>query len=193
MARKSLSPKQKIFALEYLQDLNATQAAIRAGYSEKTAYRTGCDNLKKPHIQAVIQKEMDKRAQRLEISADKVLQELAKMAFANMGDFLEIHPDGTATVNLAKADKLQLAALQEFNVDQYVDGKGNEARIVKRIRIKLADKKSNLELLARHLNLFEKDNTRRVEGLEFLQQLVSEIDGTSRGLPDPSEFEIDEL
>jgi phage terminase small subunit len=73
-----LTPKQARFVDEYLIDLNATQAAIRAGYSEKTAYRTGADNLKKPQIQAALQARMDDRAQRTKIDADFVLQGIAK-------------------------------------------------------------------------------------------------------------------
>jgi len=68
-----MTPKQEAFVREYLIDLNATQAAIRAGYSEKTAGQIGDENLKKPEIAAEIQAAMDKRAQRTEITADYVL------------------------------------------------------------------------------------------------------------------------
>ncbi len=69
----SLTAKQECFVKEYLIDLNATQAAIRAGYSEKTAGQIGDENLKKPQISEAIQKAMDARAQRTEITADYVL------------------------------------------------------------------------------------------------------------------------
>ncbi|MHB8172723.1 MAG: terminase small subunit [Thermincolia bacterium] len=75
MARE-LTPKQKMFVAEYLIDLNATQAAIRAGYSEKTAYSIGEENLRKPEIQEAIQKSQNKRAEKLELSAEWVLQRL---------------------------------------------------------------------------------------------------------------------
>ena len=68
-----LTPKQQTFVAEYLKDLNATQAAVRAGYSEKTARLIGCENLTKPDIAAAIQSQMDKRAQRTEITQDYVL------------------------------------------------------------------------------------------------------------------------
>lgn len=73
-----LTPKQARFVDEYLKDLNATQAAIRAGYSEKTARQAGAENLSKPVIQQAIQSHMDERAHRTKIDADFVLQGIAK-------------------------------------------------------------------------------------------------------------------
>jgi phage terminase small subunit len=73
MANK-LTDKQKMFCREYLIDLNATQASIRAGYSKKTAQQIGTENLAKPVIQAQLAKMMDKRAAKVEISAEYVLQ-----------------------------------------------------------------------------------------------------------------------
>lgn len=71
-----LTNKQQLFVDEYLIDLNATQAAIRAGYSEKTAYSIGEENLKKPDIADAIQKRMNDRKARVEITQDKVLQDI---------------------------------------------------------------------------------------------------------------------
>ena len=71
--RKKLTPKQRLFIQEYLIDLNATQACIRAGYSKKTAGRMGNENVNKPVIQEKIQEAMDERAERIEVDADYVL------------------------------------------------------------------------------------------------------------------------
>ena len=73
MAAGKLTPKQEAFVREYLVDLNATQAAIRAGYSAKTAYSIGDENLKKPEIANAIKEAMDARAARTELTADYVL------------------------------------------------------------------------------------------------------------------------
>jgi len=73
-----LTAKQLLFCKEYLIDLNATQAAIRAGYSEKTATETGYENLTKPHIAEHIQKEMDNRSQKTQINAEYVLETIKK-------------------------------------------------------------------------------------------------------------------
>ena len=77
-----MTPKQQRFVDEYLIDLNATQAAIRAGYSARTAAETGHENLRKPQIAAALEAQMKVRSERLEIDADRVLQEIAKFAFA---------------------------------------------------------------------------------------------------------------
>lgn len=74
-----MTDKQKIFADEYLIDLNATQAAIRAGYSEKTAYRTGADNLKKPQIIDYISKRMEEKEDALIAKQDEVLRYLTEV------------------------------------------------------------------------------------------------------------------
>lgn len=75
-----LTPKQAAFVAEYLTDLNATQAAIRAGYSPKTAYRTGADNLRKPQIAAAIAEAQADRSKRLQVTADDVVAGLLEEA-----------------------------------------------------------------------------------------------------------------
>ncbi len=72
----SLTPKQQLFVAEYLVDLNATQAAVRAGYSAKTAYSVGHENLKKPEVAAAIQEAMEVRSQRTEIAQGWILEQL---------------------------------------------------------------------------------------------------------------------
>ena len=81
-----LTAKQQRFVDEYLIDLNATQAAIRAGYSEKTAFSIGTENLRKPLIQKAIQQRKQAREQRTEITQDRVIQELAAIGFARATD-----------------------------------------------------------------------------------------------------------
>ena len=76
-----LTPKQEKFVQEYLIDLNATQAAIRAGYKPKAAYASGAENLKKPQIQEALTAAMKEREKRTTITADMVLNELAAVAF----------------------------------------------------------------------------------------------------------------
>lgn len=93
MKSPKLTPKQAAFVREYLIDLNATQAAIRAGYSQKNADKIGPELLGKTRIKAEIQTVMDERAERLEITADRVLKEIAKLAFYDPRKLLK--PDGT--------------------------------------------------------------------------------------------------
>lgn len=78
-----LTDKQKFFCKEYIKDFNATRAAKASGYSEKTAGRIGGDNVQKVEIQKEIKRLMKKRIERTEISADRVVQELAKIGFSD--------------------------------------------------------------------------------------------------------------
>lgn len=80
MGQKKLTPKQQLFIREYLVDLNATQAAIRAGYSKKTAYAIGKENLHKPQIKKAITEAIKKRAKKIDISAEYVLEKLKGIA-----------------------------------------------------------------------------------------------------------------
>ena len=90
--------KQAKFVEEYLVDLNATQATIRAGYSKKTAYSQGQRMLKNVETKTGIQKEKDKRSNRLEIKIDKVVEVLSKLAFSKM--IVKTHKNSTRKPNL---------------------------------------------------------------------------------------------
>jgi len=88
--------------MEYLVDLNATQAAIRAGYSRRTARAAGCENLTKPDIKAAISGEIEARKERLSIKADRVVQELALIGFSGMADVIEV--DGSGAIKIMPFD-----------------------------------------------------------------------------------------
>lgn len=87
----SLTDKQKFFIKEFIVDFNATQAAIRAGYSPKTARQAGAENLSKPVIRGVIDKAILSRADRVELTGDNVLTELKCIAFGPIGGDINIH------------------------------------------------------------------------------------------------------
>jgi phage terminase small subunit len=149
-----LTPKQQCFVAEYLVDLNATQAAIRAGYSERTAAVIGCENLTKPLVQAAIAAAMQKRAKRTEVTQDRVITELAKIGFANMKNYMRASADGDPYLDFSTLTEDQTAALAEVTVDDYVEGRGENSRAVKRVKFKLHDKRAALVDLGRHLGIF---------------------------------------
>ena len=139
-----MTKKQKRFIEEYLIDLNATQAAIRAGYSPDTAYSIGNENLKKPEIKAHIDKAMAERSKRTGVNADRVVMELAKIAFVNADDVIDFK---TASVKEGARPE-DMAAIQSVKVKTFgEDGLERE--------IKMADKIKTLELLGRHLGMFK--------------------------------------
>lgn len=136
-----LTDKQRRFVEEYLIDLNATQAAIRAGYSVKTAKEIAAQNLTKLNISNEIAKAMAERSRRTGVTADRVIDELAKLGFVNISDLVDLE---TGKV-LADADKNDLACIQSVKVKDTEFGREYEAKIY--------DKKSALELLCKHLGL----------------------------------------
>lgn len=146
MANK-LTPKQRRFIDEYLIDLNATQAAIRAGYSEKTAYSIGVQLLKKLEIQAEIQKRRNRLQNKLEITQERVLQELAAIAFANGADYAKVVNSGLLpTVEMIPTEELppeKLPAIAGIKANQYG------------VEVKLHDKVKALELLGKYLGTFD--------------------------------------
>lgn len=149
-----LTEKQKAFVREYLVDLNATQAAIRAGYSEKTARQAGHRMLTNADIQQAIQSALQKREQKLEITQQSVVNELAKIGFANMADYMRVGPGGDPVLDFSKLTRDQSAALSEVTVEDFTDGRGDDARDVRRVKFKLADKRAALVDIGRHLGMF---------------------------------------
>lgn len=149
-----LTPKQRRFVEEYLIDLNGTQAAIRAGYSVDSAQQIASENLCKPLVAQAIADRRAELSTKAGLSTQRVLDELQKLAFANMQDFMRFTADGEPYVDVSMLTREQAAALQEFTVEDYTDGRGDDAREVKRVKIKLADKRAALVDLGRHLGIF---------------------------------------
>lgn len=165
-----LTARQQRFVDEYMVDLNATQAAIRAGYSERSAQVIGAENLTKPIVAAEIQARRAAMSEKLEITREWVLQELAAIAKANATDFV--------TVETEKADRLCIHPITgevvtlPIGLQQCVRVLDtNEVPVDKRaaiagikqgkngIEVKLHDKVRALEMLGRHLGLFENKDT----------------------------------
>lgn len=156
MAR--LTKKNEVFCDEYLIDLNATQAAIRAGYSVESAGSIGSENLTKPEIRARIETAMAERSKRTGINADRVLRELGRIAFVNPKDVLdlqtaEVKPD-TSDDDLAVIAGMKVKYVPHKDFDENGDPVIEQA--IER-EVKLCDKLKALELCGRHLGMF-KDN-----------------------------------
>lgn len=151
---KKLTAKQQRFVEEYLIDLNATQAAIRAGYSAKRAAEIGYQLLQKTTVQEMIQTAQQERSERTQITADQVLQELAKLGFSNMMDYMSVGANGDPYVDLSRLTRDQAAAITEVTVEDFLDGRGEDARDVRRVKFKLADKRAALVDIGRHLAMF---------------------------------------
>lgn len=146
MGEKALTPKQRRFVEEYLVDLNATQAAIRAGYSAKDADVQGPRLLGKVGIAEAIKAGQAARSERTQITQDRVLQEYARIAFSNMKEFAEFGPDGVKLKDLDGMDDDAARCIAEVS-ETTSQGGGS-------IKFKLHDKKGALDSIARHLGMF---------------------------------------
>lgn len=146
--------KQKRFAAEYLIDLNATQAAIRAGYSEKTAGQKGFDLLKKVEIQKLIQEGVEKRSERTEITQDQVVRELAKVAFS---DLRKVLTASGGLVDTQDWDDDVAGFVSSVEVVKKPSGEFDEdgRPIIDHVhKIRAWDKMAALEKLGKHLGMF---------------------------------------
>ncbi len=152
------SDKQRMFVQEYLIDLNATQAAIRAGYSEKTAKEIGCENLSKPNIQAAIQAAKEKRVKRLELSQDRTLLEYARLAYSDPRKFFK---DDGSLIPIQDLDDDAAACIGGIDIQEHWEGKGEDAQLVKTKKIKIIDKLGALRDVGKHQGIFEKDNAQK--------------------------------
>jgi phage terminase small subunit len=150
----ALTAKQARFVAEYLVDLNASAAARRAGYSPKTAGQIGDENLKKPEIAEAVNAAIAKRSARTELTADAVIAELWKIGSSNMMDYVRIGSNGDPFIDLSALDRDRAAAIAEVTVEDFKDGRGEDARDVRRVKFKLHDKKGALTDLGRHFGLF---------------------------------------
>jgi phage terminase small subunit len=148
----SLTAKQELFCKEYLKDLNATKAAIRSNYSQKTAQQQGSENLSKPVIQQRIAELNQERLTRVQIDADFVLGELHKIANADINDAYNedgsLKPISEIPTHLRKC----IASLETV---EYFEGSGEDREHVGWVRkIRFWSKDKSLENLGRHLKLF---------------------------------------
>lgn len=177
-----LSPKQAKFVEEYLLDLNATQAAIRAKYSPKMADKIGSQLLGKTRVAEAIQKAMAARSKRTEISQDRVLQEYAKLAFLDPRKFYD--EDGRL-VPIHKLPADVAAAIAGMDVfSEKIGEKDGVPEYAEVRKIKLADKKGALDSVARHLGMFNDKVRQEVVGegggpvkVSIVRDILAEIDG----------------
>ena len=159
----SLTSRQQRFVAAYLDDLDPTNAARKAGYSQRRAAREGARLLACERVQVAIALAFQEGMASAGTSPHRILRELAAMAFANMADYVRVTDEGYADVDLTGLTRENAAAIQEIVVDAYSEGRGEDKRAVKRVRLKLADKKAVLNMLARAMGLYGQTDGQRGE------------------------------
>lgn len=145
----ALTKKQRLFVDEYLIDLNATQAAIRAGYSTRRATEIGYQLLQRPEVAQAIQAAMAERSKRTEVEADYVIRRLREIDEMDVLDILE---DDGSFRSIREWPKVWRQFLSGIEIAELFEGRGDDRRIAGVLRkVKWPDKLRNLELLSRHV------------------------------------------
>ena len=143
---RTLSARQRAFVSEYVIDRNATQAAIRAGYG-KGEY--GRQLVTKPHVRAAIDAELDRMAAETGVTAERVIKELARLAFSDVRDLASWSGQLATVKDSDEISDDAAAAIQEVGMTP------------SGIKLKLVDKRAALEALGKHLGIFERDNAQQ--------------------------------
>lgn len=165
-----MTKKQKRFADEWLIDLNGTQAAIRAGYSPETAASIASENLRKPEIEKYIAKAMAERSRRTGVNQDRVVLELAKIAFIKMTDVVDA--DGRIREDAREED---LSCIESIKCKKSVTDTGSSEER----EVKVSSKMKALELLGKHLGMWNDklEVSGELETVVILNDIKEEMDG----------------
>jgi len=147
-----LTEKQLIFAKEYLVCMNATESAIKAGYSGKTAYSQGCRLLKNVKVKAYVDEHLKERALQLDITPNRILEELGHIAFFNISNIF----DGYTLKHMEKLPESVTRAISSIKIREE---RGQASEVIADLtEVKANDKLKALEMLMKHLGMFGADN-----------------------------------
>ncbi len=154
---KNRNAQLVIFAREYVVDLNAARAAMASGLAldEEHAKTYGPWLLQQPRVKPLVRYLQQNRAQRLDIKADRVVEELQRIAFSNMLDYMQPDEDGNMRMDFSNVTRDQAAAIQEISEDTTGGQNDGERKLVLRTRFKLADKLRAMELLGKYLGMYQ--------------------------------------
>jgi len=165
-----LTLKQRLFAHHYLVSLDATRAARLAGYSPKTATQQGSRLLRNVHVAALVAERQKRIAAKLEVTQESIVAELAKIAFANMGDFVTLSADGASLLpDFSRVTRQEMAAVTTITVDEFSGAQ------VRHTKLQLHNKVAALTTLAKHLGMFTK--AVKLDFSDPARELIREISG----------------
>lgn len=149
-----LNPKQERFCAEFLVDMNGKQAAIRAGYSAKTAEVQASRLLSNAKVALRLNALRSVIEEETGITVKRVLEEYAKIAFFDPSKIFKSTVGGDPYIDVSEATPDEWAAVTSIQCEDYTDGRGEDAREVRKVKVTLADKKGALDSIAKHLGMF---------------------------------------
>ncbi|MDN7179079.1 terminase small subunit [Caballeronia sp. SEWSISQ10-4 2] len=185
---KKLTARQAEFVKQYLIDLNQSEAARRAGYSDARANVAGAELMAMPHVQKAIQEGMRERNARVQITQDRVLQEVARLAFFDIRKLM--NDDGSAKP-INELDDDTAAAIAGLDLLEEFAGSGEErVQIGWTKKFKITDKKGSLELLMRHMGMLNDKLKLQGDAANPLVLLLQQLSGSAvRPVQNPPEDE----
>ena len=177
LPRVRFTPMQRLFIEAYLIPKNATKAAIAAGFSERSANNQGARLMANDAIRAEIEARLAATFDRYAVTSDRIIRELALIAFGNIGDFVAVQDDGSLVVDFGTATREQMASLKSIEIDErMIDG---AAAGVRKIKISMSDKRQALMDLAKIARMLPADRHEH-SGLDRARKSSPSIRSTSR-------------
>ncbi len=170
LPRVRFTPKQRLFIEAYLVHRNATKAAIAAGFSERSANNQGTRLMANDAIRAKIEARLASTLDRYAVTSDRIIRELALIAFGNVGDFVMVQDDGSLAVDFGTATREQMASLKSIEA---IDG---AASGVRRIKISMSDKRQALMDLAKLHRMLPVDRHEHSGSIEHVVRPEHTID-----------------
>jgi phage terminase small subunit len=181
MSGQRLTPKQVRFVQEFLADMNATQAAFRAGYSRKTAYSIASENLRKPEIIQALQEAQRRLADHFQVTQERIIQELATIGFSDvthygLDDVLHLQPT-------AQAPQAAMRAIASIKHRVRTIRREEETETVHEVEFRLWDKNTALANLGKHLGLWRDKSPDDVPTLKIILERLYESEANSPAAP----------
>jgi phage terminase small subunit len=174
LPRAHFTPMQRLFIEAYLVSRSLTKAAIAAGCKERSAHAVGWQWFKKAEIRAEIDRRMAALFDRYAVTSDRIIRELALIAFANIGDFIAVQAGGSAIVDFATATREQMASLKSVEIDDRTIA--GTAAGVRRIKISMSDKRQALMDLAKIARMLPADRLEHSGSVEYVVPEEHKID-----------------
>lgn len=185
----SLNPKETRFAHEYIADMNGTQAAIRAGYSAKTARTKGSQLLAKVAVRALVTTLIDAMHVAKIMTANEALAEASKIARGSLRNVTHITPDGDPYLDLNRAEPDDLDAMAELAIEDFTDGREVDEqgetikREVRRVKAKMHNKVAALGLVMKYHGLLQEKVEHSFDG-DFASKMAAAFARSSKGADD---------
>jgi phage terminase small subunit len=174
LPRGRFTPMQRLFIEAYLVSKNITKAAIAAGCKERSAHAVGWKWFNKTEIRAEIDARLAASFDRYAVTSDRIIRELALIAFANIGDFIAVQADGSLVVDFGTATREQMASMKSIEIDERtIDGAALGAR---RIKISMSDKRQALMDLAKIARMLPADRLEHSGSVEHVVRPEHTID-----------------